>query len=51
MKRNHAYICSNCFSVIRRVKPITRAVACYDCCRKFGDGAYHDRFRLIKHKP
>ncbi len=52
MKRNHAYICSNCFSVIHRVKPITRAVACYDCCRKFSGGAYHDRFRLIKHtKP
>jgi predicted HNH restriction endonuclease len=51
MKRNHAYICSNCFSVIHRVKPIKRAVACYDCCRKFSDGAYHDRFRLIKHTP
>lgn len=48
MKRNHAYVCSNCFSVIHRVKPITRAVACYDCCRKFNGGAYHDRFRLIK---
>jgi predicted SprT family Zn-dependent metalloprotease len=52
MKRNHAYICSNCFAVIHRVKPIKRAVACYDCCRKFSGGAYHDRFRLIKHtKP
>ena len=51
MKRNHAYICSNCFAVIHRVKPIKRAVACYDCCRKFNQGAYHDRFRLIKNKP
>lgn len=48
MKRNHSYICSNCFVVIHRVKPITKAVACYDCCRKFNNGDYHDRFRLIK---
>ncbi len=51
MKRNHAYICSNCFAVIHRVRPIKRTVACYDCCRKFNNGAYHDRFRLIKNKP
>lgn len=51
MKRNHAYICPNCFTVIRRVKPIRRTVACYDCCRRFNDGIYHERFRLIKHVP
>jgi SprT protein len=51
MKRNHAYICSNCFAVIQRVRPIRRAVACYDCCRKFNRGVYHDRFRLIEKKP
>jgi predicted SprT family Zn-dependent metalloprotease len=51
MKRNHAYICPNCFSVIHRVRPIQRAVACYACCRKHNDGQYHDRYRLIKHKP
>lgn len=51
LKRNHSYICSNCFSVIHRVKPIKRAVACYACCRKFNGGVYHDRFRLIEKKP
>ena len=51
MKRNHAYTCPHCFTTIRRVKPIKRAVACYDCCRKFNCGVYHDRFRLIKTKP
>ena len=50
MKRNHAYICSNCLAVIHRVRPITKAVACYACCRKFNHGAYHDRFRLVKNK-
>lgn len=48
MKRNHAYICSNCFAVIHRVRPIKKAVACYDCCQKLNKGVYHDRFRLIK---
>jgi len=51
VKRNHTYICPNCFSVIQRVRPIRRAVACYDCCRKFNSGIYHDRFRLIEKKP
>ncbi len=50
LKRNHAYACSNCLVVIHRVKPIMKAVACYECCRKFNNGAYHDRFRLIKNK-
>lgn len=50
MKRNHSYICPNCFVTIHRVKPIRRMVACYDCCRKFSGGAYHDRFRLIERK-
>ena len=50
MKRNHSYICPNCFTTILRVKPIRRTVACYDCCRKFSGGAYHDRFRLIEKK-
>lgn len=50
MKRNHSYICPNCFATIQRVKPIRRTVACYDCCRKFSGGAYHDRFRLIEKK-
>ena len=51
MKRNHVYICPNCCTNLRRVKPIQRPVACYDCCRKFNDGAYHDRFKLVKKKP
>jgi predicted SprT family Zn-dependent metalloprotease len=51
MKRKHAYICSNCFVVIHRVRAIQRAVACYDCCRRFNRGTYHDRYRLIKNPP
>lgn len=50
MKRNHAYVCANCLTVIQRVRPIKRPVACYECCRKFNQGAYHDRYRLIKNQ-
>ena len=48
LKRKHAYTCPNCSSTIERVRAIRRAVACYDCCRKFNDGVYHDRYRLVK---
>lgn len=48
MKRNHAYSCPHCAATVLRVKPIQRAVACYECCRKHNGGIYHDRFRLIK---
>jgi SprT protein len=48
LKRNHSYICTNCFVTIHRVKPIQRAVACYACCRKFSGGRYNDRFRLVE---
>jgi predicted SprT family Zn-dependent metalloprotease len=51
MKRNHSYICPNCLCIIHRVRPIQRTVACYDCCRKFNRGAYHERFKLMKYKP
>lgn len=51
MKRNHSYICPNCLGIIHRVRPIQRTVACYDCCRKFNRGAYHERFKLMKYKP
>ena len=50
LKRNHTYSCPHCFTTIRRVRPIQRTVACYECCRKFNHGAYHDRFRLVKLK-
>lgn len=50
MKRKHAYACPHCSSILHRVKPIPRPVACYECCRKFNSGAYHDRFRLVKMK-
>lgn len=48
MKRNYSYACPSCLAVVLRVRPIKRAVACHACCKKFNNGKYHDRFRLIK---
>jgi predicted SprT family Zn-dependent metalloprotease len=50
MKRNYTYICPHCLTTLRRVKPIRRMVACYACCRKFNNGSYHTRFRLVEQK-
>jgi predicted SprT family Zn-dependent metalloprotease len=50
VRRNHAYVCPNCRTTILRVRPIQRAVACYACCRKYNDGDYHDRYRLMPRK-
>jgi SprT protein len=50
LKRNHAYICQSCLVVIHRVRAIRKPVACYECCRKFNRGVYHDRFRLVANK-
>ncbi len=50
MKRNYSYVCPHCLATMRRVKPIRRMVACYACCRKYNNGTYHSRFRLIEQK-
>jgi SprT protein len=50
LKRKHAYVCPSCLTMVRRVRPIRSAVACYTCCKKFNAGAYHERFRLIKNE-
>jgi predicted SprT family Zn-dependent metalloprotease len=48
MKRKYVYVCPSCFSEIKRVRLMQRAVACYSCCKKFNSGNYHERFRLIR---
>jgi predicted SprT family Zn-dependent metalloprotease len=50
MKRKYEYACPSCLSIIKRVRPIQRAVACYSCCKKFNQGNYHDRYRLLQNK-
>ena len=50
ISRNYSYACPACLTVIHRVRPMRRPVACYPCCKKFNHGTYHDRFRLIENK-
>ncbi len=47
MERKHAYVCTQCFTVLHRVRPLKRAVACSACCRQFNRGRYDARFRLV----
>ena len=51
LARNHTYVCGNCQAAIHRVRPISKPVACSECCRKFNHGIYHERFRLTKTRP
>ena len=48
VKRKHSYCCPKCSQVISRVRPFRAKVACLSCCRKFGQGRYDERFRLVK---
>lgn len=45
--RKHAYVCTHCFAVIHRVRPLKRNVACAPCCKAHNHGRYDPRFRLI----
>ena len=51
MKRSHTYVCPSCLTALHRVRPIRHRVACYECCRKFNQGVYHQRFQLVKQVP
>lgn len=48
MRKRFAYICPQCWSTIERVKKISHAVACYDCCRKFSRGQFDPKYRLVE---
>jgi SprT protein len=48
--RRFLYRCSRCGKDFPRVRPIKRAIACLDCCRKFNGGKFDTtaRLRLVK---
>lgn len=50
IRRKFAYTCSNCGSVVERVRRLKRYSACYECCRAYNKGQYDDRFRLVEKK-
>ncbi|MCX7712902.1 MAG: SprT-like domain-containing protein [Chthoniobacterales bacterium] len=47
--RRYFYECPNCKKIIRRVRRIRPGVkiACGDCCRKFNNGKFADKFQLV----
>ena len=45
--RRHFYQCQGCETVLARVRPVKRPIACLKCCRKFNGGRYDSRFRFI----
>jgi SprT protein len=44
--RRFLYRCSRCGKDFPRVRPIKRAVACLECCRKYNRGKFDPRARL-----
>jgi predicted SprT family Zn-dependent metalloprotease len=49
--RKFFYTCPGCSTVLARVRPLRRRVACVKCCRKFHNGAYQERFRFKPIQP
>lgn len=50
MKRNYAYACIHCGTVVERVRKFKRTVACYACCKAHTKGKFDMRF-VLKQKP
>jgi predicted SprT family Zn-dependent metalloprotease len=46
IERKFFYACPECSTVLARVRPLRRRVACMKCCRKYNGGAYQERFRF-----
>jgi predicted SprT family Zn-dependent metalloprotease len=46
IERKFFYACPECATVLARVQPLRRRVACVKCCRKYNGGAYQERFRF-----
>lgn len=49
--RKHFYACPECSTVLARVRPLRRRVACVKCCRKHNGGTYHEKFRFRQIEP
>jgi SprT protein len=46
LRRRFVYSCAHCQRHFPRVHRIRHATACLDCCQKFAQGNYDERFRL-----
>jgi SprT protein len=45
--RRHFYQCRECGTIMGRVRPVKRRMACLRCCRKHNGGRYHEQFRFM----
>lgn len=48
MRRNYLYVCPSCGLSVERVRKVRVATSCLACCRKYGDGRYNSKFRMIE---
>lgn len=46
IERRHFYACPACSTVLARVLPLRKRVACVKCCRKHNRGRYNEKFRF-----
>lgn len=47
VQRKHFYQCPQCATILARVRPLRRKVACLKCCRKHNAGQYSEAFRFL----
>lgn len=47
-ERKFFYVCPQCSTSLKRVRPVKRRVACIKCCRRHSDGRYDERFRFVQ---
>jgi len=48
MERKFFYVCPECNTLLSRVRPLRKRVACLRCCRKHNGGKYHESFRFLQ---
>ena len=51
IERKFFYACPACSTVLARVRPVRKRIACGKCCRKHNGGAYQERFRFKPIEP
>ena len=51
IERKFFYACPACATVLARVRPARKRIACVKCCRKHNGGAYQERFRFKPIEP
>lgn len=48
LARAFIYQCPKCESLLERVRAFRRPAACMSCCRRYTNGRYDERFKLVR---